>query len=348
MTAVFTETPSGTDRIYLDELGPISGLVYSHSCPGGAKAASFNLNVPPETRHRALTTGRRLCVVRGGRVVWRGRLDTAIPGSPWAVTALGIGTFGNDFRAVPNNDSIADGNAYNLAEVIDAAIERGLRWTRATTSPTAWTGAAADSAAKTISEACTEVAEAVGQVWQVDVDGRWTMAAAPTTVTRLLTAIDTPGGSTLDGFYSAVFLAYTDSGAGARGVRYAIDTLAEADHDHIEGFADLTADGSFTAVEAQAAVEAYVARSGYRTQFSGDLVAPAGTLLNVGGQPVDLGCETAGVRLRVLLVQPDRFGEQQPGRTVETLVAETRYDVDADVLTLTPLETTRQGLSAVL
>lgn len=349
MTATFTEAADGTDRVYLDELGTISGQWWSHAYPGGCKAAEMRLSVGPDFRHRALTSRRLLTITRGGAPVWTGRLDSALPGDPWQLKATGNGAFGNDFRALINNNQadVASGNIYDINTSLDRAISRGLPWRRAQTFST-WTGANKPPAALNMSEVLTETADALGLFWQVAVDGAVTMAAAPTAVTRLLTAVEVPAGDTLDEFFDAVYLAYTDSAAELRGVRIKESQPGVARADRIEGFADITGDGTFTAPAAQNAANLYYARSGYRTNFAGDLIAPHGTLLNVGGQPVDGACERAGFLLRVLLVEPDRYGQAAPGEAVETVIAETRYDVDTGVLRLTPQETVRQGLSDLL
>lgn len=69
------------------------------------------------------------------------------------------------------------------------------------------------------------------------------------------------------GFASALFPACTDSAAGLRGVRYTADVNAEAHPDHIEEFADLTGDGPFPAVQAQAAALSYLSRTSMRPSF---------------------------------------------------------------------------------
>jgi hypothetical protein len=88
---VLTTAPDGSGLLWLDELGRVTALEYSHSASGGAEAMSCTLQAPPSFRTNALNPGRIVQIYRGTSRVWNGRLDEAVPVvSGWSIQARGV------------------------------------------------------------------------------------------------------------------------------------------------------------------------------------------------------------------------------------------------------------------
>jgi len=120
---IITCAPDGTsDRRHLGMLGTLSAITWSSTLPGGDDQFSAVLTVPKLYREPAIQAGRILQVIYAGSVVYEGRLDRPAPvgDSGWSLAAHGSGTYGDDYRAV--------WTSYTAANILSAAIGRGLRW----------------------------------------------------------------------------------------------------------------------------------------------------------------------------------------------------------------------------
>src|SRR5258707_1725812 len=81
VSSVVTRRPDGTQPRHLGALGHVSALTYSWSNPGGPDQLSCTLQVPPDQRTDATNPGRICDVIRGGRVIWTGKLMEPAPPS---------------------------------------------------------------------------------------------------------------------------------------------------------------------------------------------------------------------------------------------------------------------------
>lgn len=168
---VWTSNPDadGTDRIYLDQLGTVSGLRYSSQWPGGAKDLSCRLSVPPEFSHRALSPGRDIGVTVGAEDGWLGTLLTprTAPDGSREITGEGDSAATAHFVAL----GLETHNALNVNEVIDAAQLSGRhsRFRRVDTLPVP-DGQQAEDGSFMMNEALLQAANASGQRWRIDSD----------------------------------------------------------------------------------------------------------------------------------------------------------------------------------
>lgn len=330
--SIFSDAPQGGDRVWLDGLGIITGLLFSTTYPGGADQASWNFLVPEAFEHRAMGPGRRVEILNGASRVWKGRLQEPVPGTPWNCTAIGIGTEAANFRAY----APASNNALALNEVVDNAISRGLQWIRNATLPTE-TGTNQASASMSVADAFNQVSDDNNQYWKVDNRGNITLGPSPANATHLFYAIDTAGARTLNGFVTTLYLHYTDSTSKTIKTVVSTNAAAAARFGNLEDEYDLSSVGTMAAGHAQQYSDALLAKLTPRTYFSDQFTATKGQLCTLGGQPVDLATIAAGIDMRVHYVAPSATGEIYPGQQADILIGATQYDSDNETLTLTPV-----------
>ena len=119
--SIYTEAPAGGGRVYLDSLGYISGLTWSHTWPGGPSSLAANLQTDYDLQSPGLLAGRRIIILSGGTTVWRGTMDPPKRGNPWTVSAVGIAAAAKTFAAV-----YGAGASVFADNIVDNAISRGL------------------------------------------------------------------------------------------------------------------------------------------------------------------------------------------------------------------------------
>src|SRR5260370_11397670 len=91
---------AGTAK-WLHQLGPVRGLTYGWTVPGGYDQMSCTLVRPPDFRTDAMDPARYVEVMRGGSVVWFGHLDEPAPGpGGGTITAHGAGAVGTEWDAL--------------------------------------------------------------------------------------------------------------------------------------------------------------------------------------------------------------------------------------------------------
>jgi len=340
---VFSAAPDGTDRVCLDALGPISGLRLSTSINGDV-GATWQQQLDPKTNHAALTPGRLITVPVSLTSAWQGRMGTPQRDLVWSFTADGRSTEPARWVAL----AATDNNATNLNEVVDAAIARGWAATRPSSLPALADGSQVSGSLK-VGEALDQVTQQLNKWWTINRSGAVTAFTLPTSLSYILCASDTAGGRTVQDFVTDVLVLYTDSADFTTKTLTRSNTTARAKYGRIEDIYDLTSFGPLTTTQAQAAGDNFLSVHAPRLKFTGAFQVAAGQLLNPGGTPVDLGIVQAGGLVRVLLTDPDAAaGETTFGGPVQIVPGQTDYDVDADVLTLTPLDTSPTGLANVL
>jgi hypothetical protein len=333
--SVATEANAGGDRIYLDDIGLVSALRYSTSVNGDL-TASWQMYLDPRATHRALAPGRRVRVPLGSES-WRGIMVNAERGDVWDCTATGWPALADSYTAL----AATTDNGLKLDEVVDAAIARGLPWTRPSALP-ALTAGLQESGFGTITEALNTVCDAKARLWVVGRDGAVTTTAIPTTVAYILQANDTAGGRSPGEFVTDVQVTYFSSST------YAPTTITRSattrPYGRFEATLDITDLGPIALAQAQERGDSFLAQHGARLQFARPFTVAAGQLLNVGGQPVDLGTvEAKDGLVRVMLTDPDTAAGELSYTATNIALAETDYDVDADVITLTPFDRSASG-----
>lgn len=343
---------------YLGALGPVSGLKYSFSLPGGCEQMSCLLQVDPAYRTEALDPGRYVQVNVGGDVIWDGTLDEPQQqaGAGWAITAHGSGTWGADFAADYTGNwgvQVPDGAVNN-------AIGRGLGWvTSAVGHPAGmWLSQPQDAGSVQVDAMLNLLCSMGGLTWQVKRCPRGNLLqvfSLPTAPTRLLVTA-TPAPRTLGGDVNAIELRYQASpnlGSGfpaTYATTWATDAASIARHGRKEAYADLSSSGPMLATDAQA-VGNFVLQRYQRASYAGPFTVTAGQLRTVGGQPCDLGCFYLGnegpMVCKVLLADQGYGGEVAPG-PVSFLVGRYEYDDDADTAVITPFQSLAGSFASFL
>lgn len=338
----YTAALDGTGRVPLDSLGTISGLTFANNTTGGDTDCQLSLDLPVSANPPGLTPGRLLIVHSGPQRVWSGLLADPTRGTPWQVTGQSLASLAANYLAL--SSGAATTNA-NLA--VDGAISRGLPWTRTQTLPTPSVTPSGDD----VGALLDEVALVGGQQWQVDQYGYVSMTAVEATPSLLLTAVDVPGGRTLDAFVTAVWIKHCTSSTSTAA------TLTPAPNNPTgagpwgrkETVIDRTTDGVLTVANAQALGNAVLAAMRPSPQFTGAVQVHSGDLTTIGGQPVALATVRAGQRVAIIGAQPDpALGELLPTTRVETVIGEWRYSADTDTAQLTPLGAPKRDLQTIL
>jgi hypothetical protein len=353
---IYTEDPTAaTNRVWLDRLntaGPsiISGLRYSTSYPGGDVSASCSLTALPDLSHLGLRAGRKFIIQSGAANRWQGFLDEALrpstPGAPWQLTATGLAGL------VARDQWDTDGNGYSLNAGVDAAISRGLQWTR----PAALSSVTASTPQSQLSlnQALSAVGKAAGTVWALSASGAITMAAPPTAPTYALRATQ-PLAPKLTGWTQAVGVYQLTSST--VGWVTTSNAAAIAKFGNREGTYDMTNLGVITSGTASGYLATWLATNLAAPTYTDAILVQNGQLRTVTpaggghpqamGGPVDLGTVRAGCLVQILDSDPSHANLLAPGQ-MNMLVGGTEYDVDNDLLTLTPVGYQGQDFLSVI
>ena len=342
--SVFSEGVQGGDRYHLDAIGLVSGVRYSTSAKGDL-AASWQMQLDPKTDHTALKPGRGIRLPFGANKGWAGTLGNPRRGDVWEFNAQGSAWLANNRIAVGASGGGSGSNGLDLDDVVDAAITRGLPWTRPSSLPALTDGSQQDGTSR-LSDALDTVCDAKGKLWNVSRDGEITAATRPTSATYLLLANDTAGGRTVLGFVTDVWVTYWDQSTWM--VKTILRESVSKPFGVFEDVLDITDLGPITQTQAEGHGDNWLAKRAPRLRFTQAFTVTYGQLLTIGGTAVDLATvQAAGSAVRVLLTDPDSAAGELALGSVVVPVGETDYDVDADVLTVTPLDTTPTGLAAV-
>lgn len=355
-TQLITFRPDLSDRRLLGHSGHVRDLVYSFILPGGPDALTATLEMPVTERSAAIDPGRTVHAVRGGAVVWTGKMNEPVPAaSGWTITAEGTGNLGTDMLAIYTSTWPTS----QPDQSINNAITRGLNWANpgVGTPAGAWFGQAVDSGAQTVADLLNLICTRGGLTWQVNPQplGANTLSVftLPTMVNRLLVA-STPVARTLSGNINTIYIRYQVSadsattGATAVFATTVVTNAADiAAHEPMETFIDLSNAGTLSAGAAQAVGN--LALSVYqRVQFAGPFSAAPGQLLTTGGQWLDLGTDQAGTVVKLILTDFGYGGEVTETFPVTFLVGAYSWDDQQQIATITPFQSLFTSLSGIL
>lgn len=208
-TRIYLYARDRSRRWALASLGQHSGLDLSWTWPGGSDEASWEMDLPPAFRHPALRRGALVEVQIGPEVIWVGHLiepDAGVDG--WTLTAQGSHRVGGRrlcLDALGNSTTTPD-------TAIDAAIARGLQWTRPTSlSATPLGPSDSTRVLNRLGELLTGWADDQSKRWAIDTD--WTVFAAadPTTPTWYMTPGSGAVGLADDEYASDLYVRYQES-----------------------------------------------------------------------------------------------------------------------------------------
>jgi hypothetical protein len=117
-------------------------------------------------------------------------------------------------------------------------------------------------------------------------------------------------------------------------------------HGRLEYFLDVSSAGVMTQPQA-AAIAANVLNKYIRANFSGSFTVQPGQLVNVGGFPVDLGCNWGGY-MASLQVESYAFGGEVGFGPITFQIGEYVFDDDTQTSTITPYQNARTDMSSVI
>jgi hypothetical protein len=343
-STVRTWTPARTNPKWLGELGPVNGLVWSWTVPGGYDQMSCTLVREPTFRTDAMDPGRIVEIVRGASVVWSGQLDEPQPStSGWNITAHGAGTFGTQWDAIYSTWT-------NQNDAVNQAIARGLRWTNPGIPSSVWLGQQIDSGSQKISDLLNLFCSRGGLLWYVNQQNTLQVVSIPTVPTRLL-VVTSPVPRTLAGDTNVLYLRYQTSPDTATAATYSTTVVTNAasiaKHGRLEDYLDLSSVGQQTAAQAQAVGNNVLARY-VAASYAGSFSATPGQLMNPGGQAVDLGCEQPGSVCQLLVTDASYGGEVSPIGKITFPIGSYSYDDTKLTATIAPFQNMNLSLSGLL
>lgn len=345
-TQVVTLDVNGGNPQWLGALCHVGQLTYSSTYPGGPDQMACRLQRPADWRHPAMDPGRIVQCYRGGQRIFDGKLDEPQPnpdGSGWSVLGHGSGSFGTDFAAVYSS--------YTPDDVITNAIGRGLRWATPSISTSGlYLAQPAASGAQTVTDFMNAITSLGGYSWRVGrIDNNVTVEPLPSAPTRILVAT-TPVARTIVADINALAILYTasDDGSGNQtfGQVWATNDASIAVHGRMEQYVDLSSAGVMSSGAAIGFGQLILAKY-VRANYGGPFTVMPGQLLNLGGQPVDLGMECAGEVYRLVVTDGSYGGEVVPG-PVTFIGGGVAYDDDAKALTVTPFASITTDLSSLV
>lgn len=342
---VFSDSPAGGDRVWLGTIGQITGLQWSWSWPGGPEKASFKFWRDARYNHRALTQGRTIgiCVGAGKHVT--GILSRPGRGNPWEIEVDGMGVVGNNYIAEAFDP-------FDLDAVVDAAITRGLPWTRITNMPTGIgdrSSGGGDAQRLSVAGALSKVLPETGQSWHINPDGgAIVLDTLPTTPTHLLLTADPARGRTVADYVSAYLVVYNDSASGKVQTTWVRSTPAENVRPPVEEILDLTGRGQMTGTQARVIAGARLTIKGQRAPFADSFTFAHGMVRNLYGTPVDLASLKLPMLARLMLTDPDHPAETSYAAATDLLIRRITYFDDTDTVELEPLDLTSSDLKSLL
>ena len=318
--------------------------------------------IPSTYRDQMFDPGNQVRVVRGGHIIWRGKMDEPVSTAQgWNFTATGDGVRGSDYVAY-YTDTWPTGQP---DESVNDAISRGMPWVNPGigTPSGMWFGQAVDPGAQFITDLLNLVCTRGGLTWYVNSQPGGLLGSSlsvfpiPTAVNRLIVSTQ-PIARTLGGYINTLFIKYqvtadsTTGGAGsATAATFAVTTVqdtASADiHGVIEDYIDLSNAGVMTATAAQA-VGNYVLSIYQAASFAGPFTVQYGQLLTPGGQPIDPGTDQAGTVAQVIATDFGYGGQVTPQFPITFPVGQYEWDDFAQVATVTPFQALDQSISGLL
>lgn len=337
----------------LSAVGHVAGLKYSFALPGGCDQMSCTVQRDIRYRTDAIDEGRYVRVFRGASVVWEGKLEEPAPtAAGWTITAKGAGQYGHDYVAYYDG-TFGTGTPDNA---VNLAIQRGLRWTNPGIGNPAsmWTGQVIDPGSQKIQDLLNLICTKGALTWYVTTSAQGNVLSVfplspQKTPDRLLVSND-PAARTLGGDYNTLFVRYQSSADGASAATYATTSVWNPDsirlHDPMEEYIDISSAGQYTAAQAQQVANDILAQY-IRANFASAFTIQQGQLLTTGGQPVDLGCQQAGMVVRLVLADFGYGGELR-AVPVTFLVGAYEYDDDKQTATVTAFQSLQTTFTSLI
>jgi hypothetical protein len=328
-----TSERNGSNPVWLDSLGAVSGWKHTWNYPGGPTSASCGF-VPAWARldSPALRGGRLLRAFAGPVECWRGTL--AMPDrssdSGWSLSAAGTASDADDY---PLN--LANPYASTNASV-DAAIAAGLAWTRTgslVNATVATDGSAAPTVGATTLAGVLSMLVQQGYYWSLSASGVIGTSTSPPARSYLLYAPNPPA-RTVDGYFNRVDMTYVNDSGTTLFRSY--PTAAEvAKYGPLPYQVDYTQAGKLTQTQVFGIRDRLLADFlVHGLPWAGAFVAVPGQLVSLGGTTItDLATVTGPLTVRVVSLA----STDQIAGPVDVTIGQIDYDDASHTLTLTPL-----------
>jgi hypothetical protein len=329
----------------------VASLEYTSTNPGGFAEATFTLEREASFRVPEMDPGRICRVFRGSGWIGDGKLIEPVYNDQqgWQLTVQGAAGFGDGFRAIYSS--------WNGDDPVDQAITRGLRWSNPGFGGTSglWLGQPPDSAAQSITEALTLMCSNGGLTWRVDRRNVLAVKAIPAltraNVTRLAW-VTVPVARTIAADINTIWVRYqsaadnTTSGAAATFGLTSSAVATAARHGVLEAYMDLSSAGTMAGATAAGVANAVL--SNYqRAAWLGPYSFAYGQITNVGGYPIDPGCEKAGEVYQLMMTDAAYGGEVTPG-PVRFVGGAVKYSNETNMIDITPAQAVTSDLGTMM
>ena len=273
------------------EIGPVGDFEWSERWPGGAWEASWRMDLPANFDHPALRRGARVKVIEHGAVLGQFTLNEP-DRAAWSFNAAGLAREGERYYALDGS-----GNQSSVPDtVVDAAIARGLPWTKPTTISTSpVNGTSSEGGLRKVSDLLDMWAEENATRWGINADGEFYSAADPTAASWHFTPGQGQLGLADDEYASHLIGRYRDS-ASTYATASVGDAAAAARWGRVEVPVDLTSLGIITGTRATDILTGMLAKGRARLGWTNGLEILPGQLLSGGGTAAHLPFVRAGQR----------------------------------------------------
>lgn len=361
-------TPGGPLTVprYLGAIGPVTDLVYSWKLMGGPDQMSCMLQLPPNERTDAMDEGRVIQILRGGTVIWDGKIQEAVPAASgtqdggWQITGTGIGTMPQDFLMIYNTWT-------NQNDAINQAITRGMRISNPGVPSGVWLGQQQDSGSIFISDLLNLFCQLGGFYWYITVNptgggGQLNVVAFPQGVdgpssalvpNRLVTiSVPVPRnvGSDINTLYFRYQSAPTTNNALTNPTFSVVaqkNALQAAQYGVIEAFEDISSAGYQTSGTVQG-LETSLLNRFIPVSYSGPIVVAPGDLMTIGGTPIDPGADDmCGKVVQAVVSDYGIGGDVVPGAII-FLVGGYQWDDQNEAGSITPYQSVDMSFQSML
>lgn len=341
-----TTTQLRIDGRWASTIAAWGDLTWSTTKVGGVNEIGWSMDVDTTFRHPALRTGSVVEIFDGPA-----RLGGGIMNEPDLVSGAFVAR--GDHRRGLNYVALdGSGVPTSIPDVaIDAAIARGLPWTRPASISGSPFGANPPDEPFKISALLDAYTDAAGSFWYLDADRAVRTRPALTgagqvTPTWYLAPGLTDLGVAEDEYASDLYARRLASG-GTFAVTTRGDAAARAAFERREEPVDLTRLGVLTAGQANAILDGLLAKGKARPAFTESIEVSADQLQTLSGIPADLSMVAAGQVVRSHGFYDD-IAFLNGATYLDWTIGETRYTAGAPTISLSPQGLAPRDLRSVL
>ena len=326
--------------VWLSSLGAWGDLEWS-TCLQGSDEVQWHMATTRQQSLRGRRSRNRRPLVTlydSTRPVWAGVL-----GEPDDATGgfVATGLWKQAYNYTALTGAGARTSVPNTA--VDAAINRGLPWTRLGSLSASVVSSDVLDEVASVGELLDAWADKAGKRWAVNASGEVYAYTAPTSPSWHLTPGVTLG--TTDDSYASTLVGRRRTSTGGKDTEIVTDADAAARWGYREAWVDLTHLGYLTAGEANTILTAMLDKGIARLGYTNSVTVTSQQLLTAGGTPARLSQVRAGLKARVHGLWDDT--RELNGRTtLDFLVGRTVHQ--ADTVELQPVGLAPRNFTDVL